>query len=172
MYVNLRPICTGVLDTLGHASNEVGLQLAALVIGSCVTCTDPILSQAVAKGPFSDKFVPRALREIISSEAGANDGFGFPFLLLATFLIRHAKLPESNGDSDGSDYEDLVARAIPEVGRLGGGVGKAMEQWFVEGWLYIVLMSIVYGVVLGYGSCIAIKFSLRKSVMPRNFWHF
>jgi len=55
--------------------------LTALVIGSCVTCTDPILSQAVAKGPFSDKFVPRALREIISSEAGANDGFGFPFLL-------------------------------------------------------------------------------------------
>jgi NhaP-type Na+/H+ or K+/H+ antiporter len=55
--------------------------LTALVIGSCVTCTDPILSQAVAKGPFSDKFVPRALREIISSEAGANDGIGFPFLL-------------------------------------------------------------------------------------------
>jgi NhaP-type Na+/H+ or K+/H+ antiporter len=55
--------------------------LSAMVIGSCVTCTDPILSQAVAKGPFSDKFVPRALREIISSEAGANDGFGFPFLL-------------------------------------------------------------------------------------------
>lgn len=55
--------------------------LAALVIGSCVTCTDPILSQAVAKGPFSDKYVSRALREIISSEAGANDGFGFPFLL-------------------------------------------------------------------------------------------
>jgi len=55
--------------------------LTALVIGSCVTCTDPILSQAVAKGPFADKFVPRALRELISSEAGANDGFGFPFLL-------------------------------------------------------------------------------------------
>lgn len=31
--------------------------LAALVIGSRVTCTDPILSQAVAKGPFSDMFV-------------------------------------------------------------------------------------------------------------------
>lgn len=50
--------------------------LAALVIGSCVTCTDPILSQAIAKGPFADKFVARPLREIISSEAGANDGFG------------------------------------------------------------------------------------------------
>lgn len=62
--------------------------LAALVIGSCVTCTDPILSQAVAKGPFSDKYVRRPLREIISSEAGANDGFGFPFLMLAVYLIR------------------------------------------------------------------------------------
>lgn len=39
--------------------------LAALVIGSCVTCTDPILSQAVAKGPFSDKYVRRNLRELI-----------------------------------------------------------------------------------------------------------
>ncbi|KAG8156784.1 hypothetical protein KVR01_013389 [Diaporthe batatas] len=58
--------------------------LAALVIGSCVTCTDPILSQAVAKGPFSDKYVRRDLREIISSEAGANDGFGFPFLLFVS----------------------------------------------------------------------------------------
>ena len=140
--------------------------MAALVIGSCVTCTDPILSQAVAKGPFSDKFVPRALREIISSEAGANDGFGFPFLLLATFLIRHAKLSDSDSDSD---IEDLVARAVPEVGRLGGGVGKAMEQWFVEGWLYIVLMSIVYGVVLGYGSCIGVKFALRKLVMLHEY---
>ena len=134
-----------------------------MVIGACVTCTDPILSQAVAKGPFSDKFVPRALREIISSEAGANDGFGFPFLLLATFLIRHAHLPESYGsDSSDSESEDLVARAIPEVGRLGGGVGKAMEQWFVEGWLYIVIMSIFYGAVVGYGSCIGVKFALRR----------
>ncbi|KAJ3457877.1 hypothetical protein MRS44_015018 [Fusarium solani] len=53
--------------------------LSALVIESCVTCTDPILSQAIAKGPFADKYVPRPLRDLISSEAGANDGFGFPF---------------------------------------------------------------------------------------------
>jgi NhaP-type Na+/H+ or K+/H+ antiporter len=61
--------------------------LAALVIGSCVTCIDPILSQAVARGPFAGKFVPRALREIISSEAGANDGFGFPFLFVSLYKL-------------------------------------------------------------------------------------
>ncbi|MGC8200907.1 hypothetical protein, partial [Salmonella enterica] len=49
--------------------------LAAMAIAACVTSTDPVLSQAVAKGPFADKYVARPVREIISAEAGANDGF-------------------------------------------------------------------------------------------------
>lgn len=145
--------------------------LAALVIGSCVTCTDPILSQAVAKGPFADKFVPRALREIISSEAGANDGFGFPFLLLATYLIRHADLEGvefKEGVAEGAKeiahraVDMLTKRSEAEVGRLGGGVPMAMEQWIVEGWLYIIVMSVAIGILLGAISMFAIRFGLRK----------
>ncbi|KAF2176042.1 Na(+)/H(+) antiporter 1 [Zopfia rhizophila CBS 207.26] len=147
--------------------------LAALVIGSCVTCTDPILSQAVAKGPFSDKFVPRALREIISSEAGANDGFGFPFLLLATYLIRHA-------DIDGVKFKEGAAAAVEgaahlmkredDIGRLGGGVPKAMEVWIVEGWLYIILMSVAIGIIIGLGSMFAVKYALnRKWIDSESF---
>ena len=150
--------------------------LAALVIGSCVTCTDPILSQAIAKGPFADKFVPRALREIISSEAGANDGFGFPFLMLATYLIRHADVPGAGAGT--ADHGESVivngtAAAIQErafpliaragnVGRLGGGVGVAMKNWFVETWLYIVIMSVVIGALVGFACGKALKFALRK----------
>ncbi|KAG7287500.1 hypothetical protein NEMBOFW57_007012 [Staphylotrichum longicolle] len=142
--------------------------LAALVIGSCVTCTDPILSQAIAKGPFADKFVARNLREIISSEAGANDGFGFPFLMLATYLIRHAEIPEAGGHSEGvaALHErglQLIARA-GDVGRLGGGVGVALKNWFVETWLYIVLMSVAIGALVGFASGYALKFALRKYV--------
>ncbi|KAF2180912.1 Na(+)/H(+) antiporter 1 [Zopfia rhizophila CBS 207.26] len=147
--------------------------LAALVIGSCVTCTDPILSQAVAKGPFSDKFVPRALREIISSEAGANDGFGFPFLLLATYLIRHANI-------NGVKFKEGAAAAVEgaahlmkreeDIGRLGGGVLKAMEVWIVEGWLYIILMSVAIGIIIGLGSMFAIKYALsRKWIDSESF---
>ncbi|KJZ74361.1 hypothetical protein HIM_06171 [Hirsutella minnesotensis 3608] len=141
--------------------------LAALVIGSCVTCTDPILSQAIAKGPFADKYVARPLREIISSEAGANDGFGFPFLMLAVYLIRHADIPGAGVRKEGSvAAAGAMVRALfsreEEVGRLGGGVGEAMKNWFIETWLYIVLLSIVYGAVAGYGSCRAIKFALRR----------
>lgn len=120
-----------------------------------MTCTDPILSQAIAKGPFADKFVARDLREIISSEAGANDGFGFPFLMLATYLIRHADVP---GAGEG------IHAGSGEVGRLGGGVSKAMENWFVETWLYFVLMSVVYGAVCGYGSCRLLKLCLKRCV--------
>jgi NhaP-type Na+/H+ or K+/H+ antiporter len=141
--------------------------LAALVIGSCVTCTDPILSQAIAKGPFADKFVPRDLREIISSEAGANDGFGFPFLMLATYLIRHADIPGAGthtAEAASSHHErafPLLARA-GDVGRLGGGVGVAMKNWFVETWLYIVIMSVAIGVVVGFAAGKMLKFALRK----------
>ncbi|KAH8672418.1 Sodium/hydrogen exchanger family protein [Ilyonectria robusta] len=134
--------------------------LAGLVIGSCVTCTDPILSQAIAKGPFADKYVARPLREIISSEAGANDGFGFPFLMLAVYLIRHADIPAAAGAAAEAVHHNLVRSE--EVGRLGGGVYEALKNWLLETWLYIVLLSVVYGAVVGYGACKAIRFALRR----------
>ncbi|KAL2257450.1 hypothetical protein VTK26DRAFT_159 [Humicola hyalothermophila] len=144
--------------------------LAALVIGSCVTCTDPILSQAIAKGPFADKYVARPLREIISSEAGANDGFGFPFLMLATYLIRHADVPGAGGShgEEGVVAASLQERGLQllarsgEVGRLGGGVGVALRNWFVETWLYVVLMSVAIGALVGFASGQALKFALRR----------
>ncbi|KAF5580151.1 Na(+) H(+) antiporter [Fusarium pseudoanthophilum] len=128
---------------------------------------DPILSQAVGKGPFGDKYVARPLREVISAEAGANDGFGFPFLMLATYLIQHAENPPAaagavaEGLSGVDAGHALMARA-GEVGRLGGGVGVAMANWFLETWLYTIALSIIYGAVLGYGSCKAVKFALKS----------
>ncbi|KAI8649843.1 Na-H-Exchanger domain-containing protein [Fusarium keratoplasticum] len=140
--------------------------LAALVIGSCVTCTDPILSQAIAKGPFADKYVARPLREIISSEAGANDGFGFPFLMLATYLIQHADIAGTGAaagagaEAGHSTAHALMARA-GEVGRLGGGPMEALKQWLVETWLYTIVLSIAYGAIVGYGSCKGIRLALK-----------
>lgn len=134
--------------------------LTAMVIASMVTCTDPVLSQAIAKGPFADKYVPRALREIISSEAGANDGFGFPFLLLATYLIRYAPKHDIDFNPDASH---IISRSA-DVGRLGGGVGKAMVTWIVEGWLYFILLGALIGAVVGIMSMCAIIFTLRRYI--------
>ena len=152
--------------------------LSGLAIASLVTSTDPVLSQAVAKGPFADKFVRRNLREIISAEAGANDGFGFPFLMLATYLIRHAESPDV--DAEVAAFEEsggvaerlvrsvttLVARAgdseNSDLGRLGGGVGEALKNWTLETWLYFVLMSIVYGAVVGFIMLWATRIATRR----------
>ncbi|KAL4804527.1 Sodium/hydrogen exchanger family-domain-containing protein [Aspergillus unguis] len=126
--------------------------LAALIIGSCVTCTDPILSQGIAKGPFADNYVRRHLREFISSEAGGNDGFGFSILLLGVSLLRYAETPTNTAVLEEFD----LARGSPDilgatdVGRFGGGVGKALKHWFVEGFLYMIILGTAYGVVVGF----------------------
>lgn len=102
----------------------------------------------------------RDLREIISSEAGFNDGFGFPFLMLATYLMRHANGSGGSG-SHGSHAATLVERA-GDVGRQGGGVGKALSQWIVQTWLYYVAMGAVYGAIVGYISLYALRSVMRR----------
>jgi NhaP-type Na+/H+ or K+/H+ antiporter len=138
-----------------------------------VTSTDPVLSQAIAKGPFADKYVPRALREIISAEAGSNDGFGFPFLLLATYLIRHApeedvKFKPGLARVASEGVSRLMTRA-GDVGRLGGGAGKAVEIWIVEGWLYFIFTGAVVGAVVGVVSMYVVNYALKKYVSFRTF---
>lgn len=137
-----------------------GLALAALV-----TSTDPVLSQAIAKGPFADKYVRRNLRELISAEAGANDGFGLPFLTFAMYLIRHAESPEVDaeveafGQNESAGKVAKLARSLLKItaragdggdlGRSGGGVGVALRNWLLETWGYSIVLSVAYGAVVG-----------------------
>ena len=100
--------------------------LHALAVGACVTPTDPVLSNSIVKGKFADKNIPSKLQKIIIAESGANDGLGYPFLFLALYIVKHAK----HGGH--------------------GGVGRAMEQWFVETWFYTIILSVMYGAVVGW----------------------
>jgi sodium/hydrogen antiporter len=103
--------------------------LHALAIGSCVTPTDPVLSNVIVKGKFADHNVPKELQRIIIAESGANDGLGYPFLFLALYLIQYV--------SDGGHAEP-------------GGVGKAIGLWLGETWGYTIILSIIYGTVVGW----------------------
>lgn len=102
----------------------------ALAVGSCVTPTDPVLSNSIVKGKFADKNIPPSLQKIIIAESGANDGLGYPFLFLALYLIK---------------YTDSAAHGIES-----GGAGEAMALWFGETWVYIILLSVAYGAVVGW----------------------
>ncbi|GKZ97030.1 hypothetical protein AnigIFM59636_011780 [Aspergillus niger] len=127
-------------------------KLSALIISACVTCTDPVLSQAIAKGPFADNFVRRPLREFISAEAGGNDGFGFPLLLLGVSFLRYAEAPANTLSLEEFDLE----RGVPDVlgttgvGRFGGGAGVALKHWAIEGVLYMILLGAAYGAFVGF----------------------
>ncbi|CAK7198974.1 hypothetical protein SEUCBS139899_001642 [Sporothrix eucalyptigena] len=107
--------------------------LHALVIGSCATPTDPILSNVIVKGRFADQNVPPELQRIIIAESGANDGLGYPFLFLALYLIQYI------------GFDGTSEFPVPE-----GGAGKAIGLWFGETLGYTILLSVVYGAVVGY----------------------
>ncbi|KAJ5289328.1 uncharacterized protein N7443_009581 [Penicillium atrosanguineum] len=119
--------------------------LTALIIGSCVICIDPVLSQSIAKGPFADKYVRRHLREFISAEAGGNDGFGFPFLLLSIAILRYADAPQHS-----LNKRDWIGAM--DTGRFGGNAGRALAHWAVEGVLYMIIMGAGYGLFVGFVS--------------------
>jgi NhaP-type Na+/H+ or K+/H+ antiporter len=102
--------------------------LHALAIAACVTPTDPVLSNTIVKGKFADDHVPPALQRIIIAESGANDGLGYPFLFFAIYLIKYTGLGGA-GQS--------------------GGFREAMVLWFGETWMYTILLSILYGAVIG-----------------------
>ncbi|KAK3683578.1 Sodium/hydrogen exchanger family-domain-containing protein [Podospora appendiculata] len=101
--------------------------LHALVVGSCVTPTDPVLSNVIVKGKFADHNVPRDLQRMIIAESGANDGLGYPFLFFALYLIKY---------TGGAGEE--------------GGAGMAMGLWFGETWGYTIILSVIYGAVVGW----------------------
>jgi len=103
--------------------------LFALAVGASVTPTDPVLSNSIVKGKFADKNISPPLQKIIIAESGANDGLGYPFLFLALYLIKYT------GDHGQGTQ---------------GGAGHAIGLWFYDTWVYVIILSVVYGAVVGW----------------------
>lgn len=103
--------------------------LAGLVIATSATPTDPVLSNAIVKGAFADQYVSPRLRNLISAESGANDGFGYPFLFLAVHLLKLETTTE------------------------------ALTTWLFQTCLYTVGGAVLYGIVVGYICRRLIEFS-------------
>ncbi|KAI1107324.1 Sodium/hydrogen exchanger family-domain-containing protein [Jackrogersella minutella] len=121
--------------------------LHALAIGACVTPTDPVLSNVIVKGRFADHNVPKNLQTIIIAESGANDGLGYPFLFLALYLIKYI--------GDGGVSES-------------GGAGLAIGLWFGETWGYTILLSVVYGAVVGWIARELLHFCEERKFVDRE----
>ena len=121
--------------------------LHALAVGACVTPTDPVLSNSIVKGKFADRNIPRDLQKIIIAESGANDGLGYPFLFIALYLIKYL-------GSGGAGQS--------------GGVKLAIGDWFGETWGYTILLSVVYGAVVGWTAKELLQWAKKKKFVDRE----
>lgn len=121
--------------------------LHALAIGACVTPTDPVLSNSIVKGKFADKNIPKDLQKIIIAESGANDGLGYPFLFIALYLIKYV----------GTGGQGQM-----------GGARKAVGYWFGETWGYTILLSVVYGITIGWIAKELLHYAEKRKFVDRE----
>ncbi|OAQ60927.1 Na/H antiporter [Pochonia chlamydosporia 170] len=124
--------------------------LHALAVGACVTPTDPVLSAVIVKGKFADHNIPKDLQDLIVAESGANDGLGYAFLFFALYLTKYMG-----------------------VGSTEGGAGDAMGLWFAFTWGYTIILSIIYGAVVGWVAKELLHFAEERNYVDReNFLVF
>lgn len=91
----------------------------ALIIGACLTPTDPVLSASVlGEAKFSQR-IPKRLRHLLSAESGCNDGISFPFLYAGLFALTTAT------------------------------AGGAVKDWFLDVILWQCLIGTGIGVLIG-----------------------
>ena len=113
------------LVTSWGAALLLGLPLAvALLLGACLTPTDPGVASALVTGTLPNRMLPRRVRMSLQGEAAANDGLTLPFVVFAGLL---ATLP--------------LSEALPELAvEAGRQLGIALAVGAATGWL---LMQVV-----------------------------
>ncbi|MBQ1016840.1 cation:proton antiporter [Micromonospora sp. D93] len=88
----------------------------AVLLGSCLTPTDPVLASSIVSGGPAERQLPARIRQVISGESGGNDGLAFPLVVLALAGV------------GAKPWGDQVAEAV-------GGVLGATLAGVVLGWL-------------------------------------
>lgn len=117
------PLTIAAVAVFGVAA--MGLSVgAAIVLGSILAPTDPVLAGDVGVGPPGEDEGRTEPEFALTGEAAANDGLGTPFLLLGI----------------------LVA----EVERR-DGLGDVLLLWLAADVLYAILAAVAIGAVAGYG---------------------
>jgi NhaP-type Na+/H+ or K+/H+ antiporter len=61
--------------------------LLAVLIGACITPTDPVLASSVVTGSPAEQHLPARTRQLLSAESGTNDGLALPLVLVGIALV-------------------------------------------------------------------------------------
>jgi sodium/hydrogen antiporter len=145
------PLTIGAVAAFGTAA--MGLSLgAAVILGAVLAPTDPVLASDVQVGPPGEEQKEREPQFALTSEAGLNDGFAFPFVFLGAFIAAE----------DGTEWlPEWLAADIAYAITVGIGLGAAAgyltaagARWLrdrglllaqFDGWLSLAAVLAVYG---------------------------
>lgn len=95
----------------------------ALVVGTALSPTDPVLASGIVTGEPAQQDIPDRDRQVLSIESGANDGLALPFLTVAIAWALSRSLPTQVGLAV---YEVLAGVA---VGVAAGALGGWALRW-------------------------------------------
>jgi NhaP-type Na+/H+ or K+/H+ antiporter len=112
------------LTSAGLAVGILGLSLsAALLLGTAVCPTDPVLASSVVTGAPAEQDLPARDRQLLSLESGANDGLALP-LVFAAMAVATVATPALAGPEAAGD---IALQAVWEV--VGAVVLGAAAGW-------------------------------------------
>lgn len=58
-----------------------------MLLGAIITPTDPVVASTLVTGEKAEKYLPAALKNSLSFEAGINDGLAYPLVFLGLYLL-------------------------------------------------------------------------------------
>ena len=131
----------------------------ALIIGACLSPTDPVLAASVlAKSQFSER-VPKRLRDLLSAESACNDGVSFPFLYLGIMALKYTDPWQAVQEwflitilwqcVFGLTLGLLIGRLANKVLRFSDENGYISQPSFVVFYLLLAILCVGAGSILG-----------------------
>ena len=172
------PLTIAGVALFGHLA--MGLSWgAAIVLGAVLAPTDPVLAGEVQVGPPGQR-VDSEPRFALTSEAGLNDGFAFPFVFLGLFIAS----AETGwlGEWIAADLIYAIVAGIAIGALAGWGLGLATRAirrrgWLLadyDGWLAIAGVLAIYGLTevagaYGFLAAFAGGLAFRRSEVEHGF---
>ncbi len=133
----------------GLAVGLLGVPVAvAAAVGGALSPTDPVLASSAVAGQPAEASIPARLREMLSLEAGANDGLALPLVVVATAMVTGSSPARGLG---AALVQVLVGLAIGlAVGTVAGALmQKSPQDRDMERSALILYTALVAFAVLG-----------------------
>lgn len=112
----------------------------ALLVGACLTPTDPVLASSVLNTSQFAHRVPRRLRHMLSCESGCNDGISFPFLYVGIYALTQAS------------------------------AGSAVKEWIIDALLWKCTLGTALGLIIGFIANKALRRAESEAYVGASFF--